>query len=103
MTESEAHTKWCPLARVAAADALGIIDGGKPAHNRAYAVLDHARIDIASSNCIASACMFWRTQEIQMHPSGVSADDETASPSSALTRTDGFCGVAGVMFRGVRG
>ena len=99
MTETEARTKWCPLSRVAAADGLGMIRENKPAHNRAYAIMDDQRIDIASCNCIASGCMFWRTQEIVTVP-----DNQNRDPRGAvvLTRTDGWCGVAGAMSRGVR-
>lgn len=77
-TELEAAGCWCPLARLARADELGMPDQARPAHNRAYAVYDHRRIDIAAANCIGSRCMFW-----QWH------DGKTANE-----RRRGYCGAA---------
>ena len=47
MTEQEAKTKWCPLAR------------GKGGVNRA----DAGENTLLYGNCIGSACMAWRTAE----------------------------------------
>ena len=53
MTEDEAITKWCPMARVAEEDASGATG---PAFNR----YDGGDCSAKSALCIGSQCMAWR-------------------------------------------
>lgn len=59
ITEAEAKTKWCPLARTPIDAPDGLITGFIPA-NRSERGLP------ASCLCIGSACMAWRW--IESHP-----------------------------------
>ncbi|WP_188260695.1 hypothetical protein [Azospirillum tabaci] len=68
MTEEEARTKWCPMARVAiqnVASDMAVLTGSSPIHpvgNRATLIAGRARqCDTATgSRCIGSECMAWR-------------------------------------------
>jgi len=59
LTEEEAKTKWCPMARVVTYDALASeFDAGTPvgmcAANRSIGKIS------ADAKCIGSACMAWQ-------------------------------------------
>jgi hypothetical protein len=73
MTEEEAKTKWCPMARYLAIfrNGSGSIDS-IAAYNRG---LDDSGLN--KSQCIASDCMMWRLRRFR-------EDD-----------ADGYCGLAG--------
>ncbi len=78
MTEDEAKTKWCPVARV-------VMDGSDNKvvgpFNRDHWITDETLEDtINRSCCIASACMAWRT----FRGSSINPD-----------ATGGYCGLAG--------
>lgn len=80
MTESEAKTKWCPLTRIARL----IHPNAEASH-----VTTVNRGDFGDArdfcNCIASACMFWRSNgSVNASFQGESRFQET-----------GFCGAAG--------
>lgn len=69
MTEDEAKTKWCPMARSipAHSDAAG---------NRWLTNDDGSLSEFGGNNgCLGSACMTWRWDDYE--------------------RTDGYCGLAG--------
>ena len=58
MTEDEAKTKWCPMARVV----VGTISESMAACNRSIQGMPP---DLeAQTRCIASACMMWRPIDI---------------------------------------
>lgn len=69
LTEDEAKTKWCPLARVIPGtlkgDTMFLTSGNIYPHNR---VDEGAHEPEATWNgkmaCIASACMAWRSEEV---------------------------------------
>lgn len=73
MSEAEAKTKWCPLARVSAANSAC---EGNHARNR------DTDGDWDGMECIASACMAWR--EIRTYRGDTNEDD-----------ISGYCGLAG--------
>ena len=73
MTEEEAKTKWCPMARTSqglGANGFNRIDEGKPSKD---------------SFCMASDCMMWREQLIRIE-----------NTKSELIRIEehGYCGLA---------
>ena len=57
MTEDEAKTKWCPLARYVLDDSIG--HGAQPGYPTGNRFAGHAPSE-AQCKCIASACMAWR-------------------------------------------
>lgn len=58
LTEDEAKAKWCPLARTLHFDGKNV----SSPHNRVYrADYNVVQSDMPGCNCIASACMAWRT------------------------------------------
>lgn len=73
MTEAEAKTKWCPMARVLVCDL-----GGAGAANRLPAIYGgpdgESKAD-PSANCLGAGCMVW---------------------CSGHTAGTGYCGLAGV-------
>jgi hypothetical protein len=72
MTEEEARTKWCPFARVCT-----------DTHAGSFNRYTQGEAEGGPSNCIASACMAWRTYVTER------ADDGTP------TAREGYCGLAG--------
>lgn len=89
MTESEAKTKWCPLARTgifqSASHGYGVGVGGVAVNRGVYALQDGTSPinPERDCKCVASACMFWRENQPAIE--------------AAHGRTDaqGFCGAAG--------
>lgn len=79
MTEDEAKTKWCPMARV------GSSSSGNGALNK-----DWARGPVAASMCIASECMMWR-----WHLRSLPRDYPHQPPMVETSKTEGYCGLAG--------
>lgn len=89
LTEDEAKTKWCPMARVCATEADSVSASAHVGYNRIY--IAHTEVEPTGLNpqiarCIGSACMAWRVfhcyapwQPANGHP------DEGK----------GFCGLAG--------
>lgn len=98
MTEEEAKTKWCPCARVAAATTEAepyTLIRNTPAFNRIQTPAEGRKP--VGSECIASACMAWRTRTIRTHVNHVNRDGTSAvatQPEDIVT-LDGFCGLAG--------
>jgi hypothetical protein len=76
MTEDEAKLRWCPFSRVAGFTI-------EPSYNREMNGI------AKNSECLASACMAWRTRPIssRMNPPG--------GPDQRSTVMDGYCGLAG--------
>jgi len=70
MTEDEAKTKWCPYA-----------NGG---------MQTPTSTGRARWGCIASACMVWR-----WNINYVSKPDDTNFGRTVVSKTDGYCGLAG--------
>lgn len=70
MTEQEAKTKWCPMARV---EILG--EGCSANRLPDYESLNGEMVRDASANCLGSGCMVW----CNGHASG-----------------KGYCGLAGI-------
>lgn len=71
MTETEAKTKWCPMAR----------NDDPPGSNRGWHTTSPERPYLPREClCIASACMMWRNPE---------------PPESALHSLKGYCGLVG--------
>lgn len=92
MTEEDAKTKWCPMARVAF---------HPEAVNGCNRPFEHP-----FQACIASACMAWRTRtmgqnqraamfrdERRLHPD--MTDDQLWSRVNGYDHPDGYCGLAG--------
>jgi hypothetical protein len=78
LTEEEAKTKWCPMARmVTRAD-------NRPAGNRN---LDYH----PETLCIASSCMCWRWD----HSLTVNNPTRTPGSGQTISKTTGYCGLAG--------
>ena len=94
MTEDEAKTKWCPFSRVSNAN------HGGDACNRWDSSGGAKNYGPAGSNCIASACMAWRSEgAMAWLKSGnrplrsdeiARSDDIEGRPSNR-----GHCGLAG--------
>lgn len=75
MTEEEAKTKWCPMAK-----------GGRAVSADEFAVLIEAAHKVrnaAGNHCIGSACMAWRWHD----PNNLLHD--------ARKQEGGYCGLAG--------
>jgi len=86
MTEEEAKTKWCPFVRRVVYDKYAHefqagVTVGMTAANRNT---DQAVAPLGGVNCIASACMAWRTLT---KPVGTGMVRE---------RIGGYCGLAGM-------
>ncbi len=80
LTEAEAKTKWCPMARVTKGDE------GQPAFNRYFQNNNDFGMPTGSL-CVASCCMLWRTERLlerkdRMH------EESLATVPDAL----GYCG-----------
>ena len=96
MTEDEAKTKWCPMAREY--HCLG--DYELPPHNRVIIGESDSHIKV-SSKCVASDCMMWRWT-IEPSPSipmcTVDRDGKKIAGSEYRTieiTGEGYCGLAG--------
>lgn len=79
ITEDEAKTKWCPMARV-------ILDYSVQPDTQAVASANRGEADetdqiFTGSRCIGSGCMMWRSE---------------VGPASRRATGRGFCGLAGV-------
>jgi len=75
MTEEEARTKWCPMARVTAGN-------GHVSFNRDDASMPGYLKQAKSANCIASDCMMW-------------VEDTSTNISTGASRIcGGHCGLA---------
>lgn len=59
ITEAEAKTKWCPLARASSSR-----DETGASVNRGYGGTDKGTVPDIDCMCIASACMAWRPADI---------------------------------------
>lgn len=93
LTEVEAKTKWCPLARVVETDDAGEPVQGWPVGNHASdASYAHPR-----ARCIGSACMAWRTATET--DQGIERPDPSwrrhPSVKEIWERTVGYCGAFG--------
>lgn len=75
MTEEEAKTKWCPMARIL----FTTPDGGYAVGN----LFKHSTGMMEATMCLGSGCMLWRE-----HPD---------------PQMGGYCGLAGVPFVPERG
>ena len=84
MTETEAKTKWCPMVRSLAFNAVGAC-----AANQAYS--DEV-VDLKLAYCKGSACMMWRSRIVP-----VPFNDQNRDPQGNVIREriDGYCGLAG--------
>ena len=87
ITEEEAKTKWCPLARIAAIGSAGSVSANR--------VSDGKNIDTSRSLCIASECMAWCWDNRK-----VGHDPEYAGIAAAIKFTKdnplrGHCGAFG--------
>ncbi|NUB12684.1 hypothetical protein GAY28_08160 [Azospirillum brasilense] len=90
MTEEEASTKWCPMARVAiqhVASDMAVLTGSSPIHpvgNRATLIAGRERLcDTATgSRCIASECMAWRWSGISADPTEIRQTSEETDDSA---------------------
>lgn len=80
MTEDQARTKWCPMARV------GSDTSGRGSLNRDWAKGPNTH----STQCAGSACMMWRWHSIE-HP----REFPHENARTELSKTDGYCGLAG--------
>ena len=90
MTEDEAKTKWCPMARIRL---------GEAAINRTF-------LPNPDCNCLASGCAAWRWGDIVQvkvdDPRGLPASDPRTVLDAAIIGTKhrflprpGYCGLAG--------
>lgn len=99
MTEDEAKTKWCPLAKrvpyASAAQAEEIaLNGIDP---------DYSQDMAAQWPCIASACMAWRWSnyklghDLAFHERSYGKEKAKASHEQFMRETplNGYCGLAG--------
>lgn len=86
MTEDDARTKWCPMARVAEWRMGKPIGAGKDtysaSHNRLFTFstdegVDQVLHDAEGTYCIASGCMMWRWRI-----------------DATVSTTHGYCGLA---------
>lgn len=105
MTEDEAKTKWCPFVRIVtgtiAADKTSQHASIQPAYNRVAE--GHNWAFPGGGCCIASACMAWRWVAIwngsyndTFDPSFADGGPHsTRTPNFSLSKTDGYCGLAG--------
>lgn len=81
MTEAEAKTKWCPLARV------GSEQTGLGSLNRDFRLGEKTM----AANCIGPACMAWR-------PGKPVIRTESRGPEGGYRKVEianGYCGLAG--------
>lgn len=82
LTEQEAKTKWCPLARTSYSTIEELEHGGV---NRAQGP--------SEVSCIASACMMWRKRDqIGIGPDGEKRVRDMDGRTRWVDR--GFCGLA---------
>ena len=92
MTEDEARTKWCPMARVIADREVGL----SPTFNRWEADYFDDQVTTACDDracrCIASACMMWRTRMVEVAAPGGSSVRLEGEP--AFIQEHGYCGLA---------
>ncbi len=89
MTEAEAKTRWCPMARV-----LYAVQGDAT-HGVKFAATNQFQDDYGKnlhSHCIGSACMMWRKQYAVGMKYDATAQD---AYETAEDRGEGFCGLAG--------
>lgn len=103
ITEAEAKTKWCPMARVAEVQRFGSSEPDCPvaAVNRGSDALKDAAW-AGHSLCIASACMMWRVGDpvfVQNEKPFVAvehAPGQFRKEYAAGVRVErGYCGLAG--------
>ena len=92
LTEEEARTKWCPMARVAfewthggTIDNQGFQVGGRPSSatvNRGADLSSHC-------NCIASECVMW------VRTDNVAEPQHPTDATEPVYKVAGYCGLAG--------
>lgn len=76
MTEDDAKTKWCPMARYE----RDLVNRSSP----------HPQ----NMNCIGSACMAWRTEDIEMYCADLDRPEDGDDVATEIVKT-GYCGLAG--------
>ncbi len=87
MTEAEAKTKWCPMARYALD-----VNGSMAAVN-SWTIVNQPE---KRSACIGSACMMWRELPPRKFVNGMEVQyGATWSQEAIQTVTQGYCGLAG--------
>lgn len=89
MKESEAKTKWCPFARVAAYSSGGQEGESPTSVNRGEATGPFTR-------CIGAACMSWRWIYAPSEKDVAAITKmRMAMPAISRKTDEGFCGLAG--------
>ena len=106
MTEEEAKTKWCPMARVDLSDGQESKDG----YPVTFAMAGVNRLDgnlpIKGSLCLASGCMMWRwNEQVAKLKYPQDAKDTAGRWDQSIIKTypneyelaerTGYCGLAG--------
>lgn len=104
MTEDDAKTKWCPMARYGVRDNSGAWTG--TSHNRAILLdndSENRESPVTTIKCIGSDCMMWR-QGQKRNPAwkprhGMIAYEEQhpadQEPAYIVDPDHGYCGLAG--------
>lgn len=95
MTEDEAKTKWCPMAREIL---VASCDETRPAHNRVEVITSTLDRKIIESLCIGSRCMMWCwNKTAKPIPQGLSlATMAKLKAYPEMQNTDsGYCGLSG--------
>lgn len=96
MTEDEAKTKWCPMARGQNWDDRRSEDGSFTANRL------QSGDPLAACLCLGSRCMMWRWGKTHVTLKDLSEEDRKTAPTEGVGpndlvmswRTYGFCGLA---------